>query len=189
MAGGADRLVEFADFPQQGFAASELRGAAGQSGIDHEEIAFAVELEEFDGAADEVGQARLAGVARLVLGEGEILVGENAEDLRVAPTGGVVEFLAGADDVESALAHFEEQIASVAPRSALRLGHQLGRAAAEYDIGVCLVDELQGEGVAVVGVGCFGIKRGEGGIGQGRVRNQSGGASAAFGRFEDGGEG
>jgi hypothetical protein len=78
-AGGLDRFVQGADLAQEALAAAELRGAAAEASIDHEEVAAAVELEEFDPAADEVGQRGLAGVAGGVLGKGEIALGEDAK--------------------------------------------------------------------------------------------------------------
>ena len=183
--GGCDGFVEGADFPQNAFSPSGLRGLPDQSGVDDKEIPAAVELQEFNGAEDEVRQTWLAGLAGAVFGKGEGVIGKDPEYFRFTPGGGVVEFFLGAHDIKAELPGGEEQVASILPRAALFGGDKLRGAAAEEDIGRGFFQKAAADGVRVIDFTTCGEERGGGGLGKRGVGDEAGGASLLLGQFQE----
>ena len=90
--GGADGAVEGEGFDENLFAVILFGGGGDEGGVDDEEIAFAADLKELDGAADEVGEGGLFVGGLGLVCESEILFGEEADDAGGAIVGSLGEF-------------------------------------------------------------------------------------------------
>ena len=121
-------------------------------------------------------------------GEGEVAVGEDADEGFGEKSRRVFQVRFAADAVIILAAQFQPEIAPVLALAAFAFGCEIVHAARQGDVEDVALGELQGDGLRVAQVGCVGVKGGGGGVGEVAGGDDARGAPGLMSQLEDGRE-
>src|SRR6185437_3955095 len=98
------------------------RSCSHEPGVDDEQIAAGVPLQQLNSTARHVGESGLLAPGRNLVPKSHFSIAEKAEQLWSAPSRNAFEFSLGADDLEAVASHLKDQVAAISTLSALGFG-------------------------------------------------------------------
>ena len=134
---------------------------------------------------DHVGKTGLLPSLPNLIGESEIIIIENAEQLWSSPGGNCFQVCAGSDDIESIATKLKQQIAGVLSLAAFCGGNELRRTASHGDINVSSIDKIGCDFLRIVRLGCVRVESCAGQVRELGVRHQACGSSVLACQFND----
>src|SRR5438552_297938 len=143
----------------------------------HERVSPAVILKQLEPPPYHVRQAWLPTAFFDLICECELRIFESAKKLRTAPSRDRLQLRAGADNIETVAAEFEQEIAPVLSLAALWSRKKLRRSAAHCDVDFCSVYELSRNLLDIVPISRMRVKSGACWIRQFCVSHKTGGAA------------